>query len=45
MTKGLLANYVDQMAALDWVLEDLAQFGGDPSSTTTMGQIAGAACV
>ena len=47
MTKGHVANYglVDQMAALQWVVEDIAQFGGDPSRITLMGQGVGAACV
>ena len=33
------------MAALQWVVEDIAQFGGDPGRITLMGQGVGAACV
>ncbi|XP_060876698.1 neuroligin-4, X-linked-like [Metopolophium dirhodum] len=41
------SNYglMDQIAALHWIQENIAVFGGDPSNVTLMGHGTGAACV
>ena len=36
---------LDQIAALQWIKENVQEFGGDPGIVTLMGHGTGAACV
>jgi len=44
---GISGNYgiMDQIAALKWIKQNIAAFGGNPDELTIMGQSAGSSCV
>lgn len=45
--KARVANYglMDQIAALHWIQQNVALFGGDPNNVTLAGHGSGAACI
>lgn len=47
LTRAQVANYglMDQMATLQWVKENIQEFGGDPNKVTLFGHGTGAACI
>ena len=45
--RARVANYglIDQIAALNWVQQNIEMFGGNPSMVTLAGHGTGAACI